>query len=206
MSQGEGGGRPKNVRPAVGQYAIDAEWQEIADEKSEAITFHNQYGSYNAMTALVDNAGDRNNRFAAVVMAINEISKDADSSDIKSLYDCVTRYIEFCYEHGVNITNGGAYAACGVSRHTISQWAHGQKRAANDPAYQQFAKYIQQICSVNREQMMAEGKLNPIVGIWWQKNFDGFTDHPVAEIESGDDDPDLTATEIAEKYAGIGDD
>ena len=208
MSQGEGGGRPRKHphAAAIGQYAIDAEWQDIADEKSEAITLHNQYGNYDAMTALVDNAGERNNRFAAVIMAINEISKDANFNDIKSMYDCITRYIEFCYDHGVNITNGGAYAACGVSRQTISEWSHGLKRAANSPEHQQFAKYLQQLCSINREQMMVDGKLNPIIGIWWQKNYDGFSDRPAAEIEAGDDDQDLTANEIAEKYAGIGDD
>lgn len=208
MSQGEGGGRPrKHPHPqCIDQYAIDAEWQDIADEKSDAIATHNQYGSYDAMLALVDNSGERNNRFAAVIMAINEISKDADFNDIDSLYNCVSKYIEFCYEHGVNITNGGAYAACGVSRQTISEWSHGQKRAASSPEHQQFAKYLQQLCSINREQMMVDGKLNPIIGIWWQKNYDGFTDHPVAAVEIGDEEPEVSESEIAQKYAGIGED
>ena len=204
MSQGMGAGRPrKNPHdPAVGQYAIDAEWQEIADSTSEAVIERNKW---NSAIYLVDNPEEKNNRFAAIVMAVNEIAKDADKNDVNSLYACLERYLKWCFEHKVNITNAGAYAACGLDRFTIKDWATGHRRA-DRPEFKEFALKIKQICSINREQMMADGKLNPVVGIWWQKNFDGFTDSPEELISEDDSEQDLTVNEIAQKYANIGDD
>lgn len=204
MSQGEGGGRPRKHprEPAIGQYAIDAEWQEIADGNTDAIVERNKW---RGATYLVDTAGEKNNRFAAIIMAINEISKDADLNDINTLYACLDRYIKWCFDHNVTITNSGAYAACGVSKQAISDWACGVKRV-DQPEYKEFAALIRQLCGINREQMMADGKLNPIVGIWWQKNFDGYTDKPRELIEVSEDERDPTVNEIAQKYANIGDD
>ena len=56
MSQGEGGGRPRKHPhdPAIGQLAIDAEWQEIADEKSDQLTLRNKYGSPNLYNPAID--------------------------------------------------------------------------------------------------------------------------------------------------------
>ena len=206
MSQGEGGGRPRKHPhdPAIGQLAIDAEFQEIADGKSAAIIEKQQYLNY-SMTSLVDNADEGNNRFAAIIMAIQEISQDADINDIDSLYSCLDRYLKWCYHHNVTITNGGAYAACGVSKQAISDWECGVKRASQ-PEYKEFARLIRKLCGINREQMMADGKLNPVVGIWWQKNWDGFSDRPPELQAAEEKEEDPTVNEIAQKYAGIGDD
>jgi len=208
MSQGEGGGRPRKHPhdPAIGQYAIDAEWQEIADIASEKAIIRNYYRSDEALAERIDGAGDKSGRFAAITLAILEISKDANKEDIDSLYDCVERYINFCYKYNISLTNLGCYGACGVSNQTISEWAHGRNRAARDPRYKEFAIRVRQLCGINREQMMVEGKLNPIIGIWWQKNFDGFTDKPVDVIDDTDDAMTLSESEIAKKYEGIGDD
>lgn len=206
MSQGEGGGRPRKHEPAIGQYAIDAEWQEIADIASEKAIIRNYYRSDEALAERVEQAGDKAGRFAAITLAILEISKDANKDDVDSLYDCVERYINFCYKYNIPITNLGCYGACGVSNQTISDWAHGRYRAARDPQYKEFAMRVRQLCGINREQMMVEGKLNPIIGIWWQKNFDGFTDRPTDIAKDTEESPALSIAEIAEKYEGIGDD
>ena len=207
MSKGEGGGRPrKHPHPqAIGQFAIDAEWQEIADEKSEAIVERNHYGSMNALTAVIDDSDQINSKFAAVVLMQAEIAKDANREDINTLYNCLRRYLEFCLEHNVRITNAGAYSACGISRNMVKEWASGLSRA-DRPEYKQFAIYIRSICDKYREMLMAEGKIHPVIGIWWQKNYDGFTDKPPEAIEAADEAQDLSASEIAQKYAGIGDD
>lgn len=207
MSQGEGGGRPRKHShdPAIGQYALDAEWQEIADENTEAIMIRNKYGSLSP-TALVEAAGDKAGRYAAITLAIMDIAKDADTNDIDTLYDCVDRYIKLCVDHNILITNLGCYGACGVSRQTITDWAQGRSRASHDPQYKEFALRVRMLCSINREQMMVEGKINPIIAIWWEKNFDGFTDRPGDVIADTDEAQELSASEIASKYAGIGDD
>ena len=183
---------------------MDAEWQEIADGKSDAIATRNQYGTLDALSMAIDSADEVNSKFAAVILATREIAKDADNNDIESLYNCLERYIKFCIEHNVRITNSGAYAACGINRNLVKEWAHGLTRASN-PEYKRFAIFIRQICDEYREMLMAENKIHPVVGIWWQKNYDGFRDQPnEADIES-DDRETLTASEIAAKYADLDD-
>lgn len=199
-------GRPRTHphQQAIGQLAIDAEWQDIADERSEALATRSQYGSMNALTTTIDEADNVNSKFAAIILATREIAKDANNDDIDSLYSCLERYINFCIEHNVRITNSGAYAACGLNRNIIKEWAHGMTRAST-PEYKQFALFIRNICDEYREMLMAENKIHPVVGIWWQKNYDGFRDQP-NEAEVRDDDTDrLTAAEIAEKYANLDD-
>ena len=206
MSQGEGGGRPrKHPYPqSIGQFAIDAEWQDIADAKSEAIVERNKYGGMNQLTAIIDDSDQINSKFAAVVLAQNEIAQNADKDNIDSLYDCLKQYMQFCLEHNVRVTNSGAYAACGLTRNIVKEWAHGITRSS-DPAYKKFALFIRGVCDQYREMLMAEGKIHPVVGIWWQKNYDGFRDNP-DELDEGEGDKDnLTAAEIAAKYANLDD-
>lgn len=199
-------GRPRShPHPqAVGQYAIDAEWQEIADGKSEAIAARNQYGTLDALSMAIDGADEVNSKFAAIILATREIAKDADNDDIESLYNCLERYIKFCIEHNVRITNSGAYAACGLNRNLVKEWAHGLTRASN-PEYKRFAIFIRQICDEYREMLMAENKIHPVVGIWWQKNYDGFRDQPNEADVDGGDTEQLTSAEIAAKYADLDD-
>ena len=199
-------GRPRShPHPqAVGQYAIDAEWQEIADGKSEAIAARNQYGTLDALSMAIDGADEVNSKFAAIILATREIAKDANNDDIDSLYNCLERYITFCIEHNVRITNSGAYAACGLNRNLVKEWAHGLTRASN-PEYKRFAIFIRQICDEYREMLMAENKIHPVVGIWWQKNYDGFRDQPNEADVDGGDTEQLTSAEIAAKYADLDD-
>lgn len=199
-------GRPRShPHPqAVGQYAIDAEWQEIADGKSEAIAARNQYGTLDALSMTIDGADEVNSKFAAIILATREIAKDANNDDIESLYSCLERYIKFCIEHNVRITNSGAYAACGLNRNLVKEWAHGLTRASN-PEYKRFAIFIRQICDEYREMLMAENKIHPVVGIWWQKNYDGFRDQPNEADVDGGDTEQLTSAEIAAKYADLDD-
>ena len=206
MSQGMGAGRPrKHPHPqSIGQFALDAEWQDIADSRSEAIVERNQYGGMNQLTATIDDSDQINSKFAAIILAQNEIAKDANKDDINSLYACLEKYMRFCLEHNVRVTNSGAYAACGLSRNIVKEWAHGITRST-DPEYKKFALFIRSVCDQYREMLMAEGKIHPVVGIWWQKNYDGFRDNP-SELDEGDNDKEnLTAAEIAAKYADLDD-
>ena len=202
MSQGEGGGRPRKHARAIGQYALDAEWQEISDQKDDALLNPPQPAS---LPALIDETDNWNSKIAAIVVATREIAKTADRNNLDSLYDCLNQYLNFCIEHGVRITNMGAYTACGMSRALISNWASGQGRGA-DPAYQEFALLVRSICSETREMLMAEGKIHPVVGIWWQKNYDGFRDNPTEYVGDGREDEEASVNDVIEKYAdSIGD-
>jgi len=144
-----------------------------------------------------------NAALVASVIATREIAKQADVNDPQSLVNCLQQYMIFCLENNIKLTNMAAYAACGVSAVDISNWESGRTRA-NDKRYKEFATFVRSVCSQYREQAMVENLINPAVGIWHQKNYDGFRDDPiVAEApDSGLEikrDPD----EIAVKYRDV---
>lgn len=145
-----------------------------------------------------------NTKYIQVIIETHKIAQDANHNDIDSMYNCLNRYIEMCRDYDVKITNMGAYQACNLSRDLVEKWASGKKRQ-NNPAYAEFAQLIRAICSEYREILMAEGQLHPVTGIWWQKNYDRFQDHPAPFAELADESEELTSSEIAEKYADLPD-
>lgn len=203
MSQGEGGGRPRKYPhpPAIGQYAIDAEFQEVADAQSDAITLRNQY----YLTPDNTERGEKIGRAASLLLALHEISRSADVRDINTLYDCFHKYIAFCQENHIIITNDAAYASCGLSKMTFSDWVLGRKRAATNPEYKKFALYVRQQCTVVRQQYGTEGTIHPIVYIFQSKNFDGMEDKPADIYESTEEQDSQTVSDIASKYADLDD-
>ena len=194
-------GRPRK-RPIslnAGQLAIDGDFQDVPlavdGQRMPQSTGHDVY-------PLLDEG--ENTKYISVIIETHEIAKDADSNNIDSLYSCLNRYIEMCRRYDVKLTNMGAYQACGLSRETVVQWAAGIKRK-NNPEYARFAQLIRAVCSEYREILMAEGKISPVTGIWWQKNYDRFQDNPMPFLEATDEQENLTSAEIAEKYRDIPD-
>lgn len=184
-------GRPKN-KP------IEAEYVEVDSSTGEVVPA-DKMGRCN----YPDLPQGENARIIATLIKIQEIAQHADSNNIDSLYWCFQQYMELCQQMDIKITNMSAYAACGIDRVTVSDWAHARKRRA-DPRYQEFALYIQRVCSEYREMLMAEGKIHPVTGIWWQKNYDSFSDKP-AELPPSTDAGELTSSEIANKYRDLPD-
>lgn len=134
------------------------------------------------------------------VMQTFEIAKSVNTDDIDSLQNALLAYLQLCSQTNRRITNQGVYNALGVTRQTISLWATGQ-RHGNDPRYRKFAETIKGICAQYREDMLVSGMINPVVGIWHQKNYDGFRDYVPEEREaSGVLAPATDPSEIAERY------
>ncbi len=190
---------------------IDAKRRErvdkVAEENIEVITTPGS--SLNGLMKGITNEypdldGDTNQRMIAMLQQTQIIAQQADKNNPDTFYDCLDQYLNLCKMLNLNVTNMNAYAACGLTRFDIRDWLAGIRRK-HDPRYKQFALYITRICSQYRETMMAEGKLSPITGIWWQKNYDHFEDQPKYLLPESDDHDELTSAEIAEKYKNIPD-
>lgn len=150
-------------------------------------------------------AEGENTKYLSVIIETEKIAQTADRNDIDSLYNCLNSYLQLCHKYDVKLTNMGLYRACNLAREEIDRWAAGTLRSSN-PEYRNFANLCRAICSEYREIIMAEGKLNPITGIWWQKNYDRFQDKPQPYGSDMIDEKDeLTSAEIAEKYQDIPD-
>ena len=95
----------------------------------------------------------------------------------------------------MHVTNLGAYTALGMNSNSFFQYAERK-----DPAIREFCKFVKNTCSMYREAMIADGELNPVIGIFWQRNFDGLrndTEQVQAIAESQEED---TSTAYKEKY------
>lgn len=112
---------------------------------------------------------------------ISKIARDAldiyllppiDTNDPDQLKERFIEYVEMCIERGMRPGNMGLYSAWGIDRKTL------YRQVANDPGSPRslIIKKCTDILSNIREQLMATGKINPVTGIFWQKNFDGLKD------------------------------
>lgn len=94
-----------------------------------------------------------------------------DKSDVQMLRNRWENYVALCSHYDQKVSNMAAYRAMGISQVNVSQWS-------NNPADPRFElmNEVKSYCSMYREAMMMDSTINPVVGIFWQKNYDGFKD------------------------------
>lgn len=148
------------------------------------------------------NAGD-SAEIIAFLGSVQQIGFSANTDDVESLRACWIKYCNLCVKRDMNLNNLAAYMALGITKTTADDWLSGKERA-DRPEFRNLILVVNQMCSAYREQLMSEGKMNTITGVWWQKNFDKMKDNPT---DSGTDvnptDRNKTAEEILEKYGDL---
>lgn len=102
------------------------------------------------------------------IMQIHEIAAQANKKDVVSLRSCFLNYLKLCQVNGFVVSNMAAYASMGFTRDTWMKWSR-----KDDPEVREFAAFVKSTCAMFREAMIAEGDINPLIGIFWQRNFDG---------------------------------
>lgn len=116
------------------------------------------------------------------------------------------RYLQLCAERDIKVSNQAAYYAIGIPKQRVSEIVNS---SANTEVAE-FLRQVKAVCAMYRESLMADSKLNPVVGIFWQKNYDGFRDQqevvltPNAPLGT-DADPDTIAERYSEMLEGIED-
>ena len=96
-----------------------------------------------------------------------------DKTNVTVLEQRLSDYLYFCMENDLKVGNMMCYLALGISKEDARDWAAG---ARGSPAHRVFIEKVKAICSGVRECLMQDGKINPVTGIFWQKNHDGFRD------------------------------
>lgn len=109
------------------------------------------------------------------IMFMQEIlpTEPLDYDDVDEMERRFKRYLELCATYDMKIGNQAAYAAIGIDKGLVWDWLN--RREAN-PRRTDFLKKVQQFCAMYREGLMEDGKVNPVTGIFWQKNYDGLRD------------------------------
>lgn len=109
-----------------------------------------------------------NSRQIEHTIRIHEIAKHADKKDIETLRSCFIAYLQLCQGDGFKVSNLGSYAAMGM---TQDEFVRFSKK--DDPAIRELVSFVKTTCALNRELLISENKLNPVIGIFWQRNYDG---------------------------------
>lgn len=96
-----------------------------------------------------------------------------DTKSPEALEARLAEYLAICERHGMKVGNQAMCMALGVDVNDLKRWAEG---LAPTPQLSLVAKKARSICSAFRESYMQDGKVNPVTGIFWQKNYDGLRD------------------------------
>lgn len=96
-----------------------------------------------------------------------------DRDDVEEMERRFARYLELCAQWDMKVGNQAAYAAIGIDKDDAYEWSN---RNLGNPARTAFIKKVQKVCAMYREGLMEDGKVNPVTGIFWQKNYDGMKD------------------------------
>ena len=115
-----------------------------------------------------DEEREYNARMIEHIMQINLIAEKADRHDLLSLKSCFVNYLQLCQSDGFKVGNLAAYASMGMGKDDFAVFAK-----KDNPEIRQFCKFVKETCAMFRETMVAENQLNPVIGIFWQRNFDG---------------------------------
>lgn len=113
-----------------------------------------------------------NTRMVAFIREITP-TEPLDPNDVAEMERRFARYLQLCEQYDMKVGNMQAYAAIGITKDKACEWV--TRRSSNRARYI-FIKKVQSICGMYREMLMQDGKINPVTGIFWQKNYDGMKD------------------------------
>ena len=137
-----------------------------------------------------------NTRLINHIMRISEIAAQSDRKDLNSLKSCFINYLKLCQEDGFPVQNMAAYSAMGF--YSAQHFEMFSRK--DDPEVRQFTASVRSVCGMFREGMITDGKLNPVIGIFWQRNFDGLR-NDTEQIQSIQEQEETTGNgSYKEKY------
>ena len=140
-----------------------------------------------------------NSRMIQHLLEIQKIAANADKSDLVSLKSCFIAYLELCQQDGFKVGNLAAYSAMGMSKDDFHNFAR-----KDNPEIKRFCALVQQTCAIARETSIAESKLNPVIGIFWQRNFDGLrNDTEQIQAISEQEDDYSQGSSYKDKYRNL---
>ncbi len=134
------------------------------------------------------------------ILKIHEIASHADRNDPESLRSCFINYLILCQQDGCKVGNIQAAASMGVNYNIIDSWLKSSK-----PEYRELARFIKSTCSMYREEMINDSKINPVIGIFWQRNYDGLRNdtEQVQAIKDMEEEDNNDVSDYRKKYGNL---
>lgn len=127
-------------------------------------------------------------------------SPPVDLHNVDEVKQAILEYFTDCEESGKRPGNMGLYRALGMSRQDVNNVLTGKSKSKASLDVIDTIKKTVLLLAEYREQLGAQGKLNPVTMIFWQKNFDGLDETNKLEITAKPaQDPTLTPEEIQQQ-------
>ena len=146
--------------------------------------------------AMVDQGDpELNRKYASLAIELLSWGK-SDKSNPDELFDRFIRYLNYCQQNNIKVGNQGAYLAMDITKDDVYDWENGRRESK---AHSELIRKVKTICSMYREGAMADGKIPPAVGIFWQKNYDGMRDEQNIVLEPKKQMNDVDAVDIAKR-------
>jgi hypothetical protein len=117
--------------------------------------------------------------------------------DVAEMEKRFLHYLQTCVDMDMKVGNMAAYFAIGIDKDIARDWLKQDPSMKHERT--RFIKKVQQICAMARENMMQDGRVNPVVGIFWQKNYDGMKDQTETIITPNNPLGDATDTETLKR-------
>ena len=155
-----------------------------------------EYSPLTGKDAIKTKPGD-NSKYAGILLAIHSWGP-VDRKNVEQLEARFWDFVTFCGENDIRVTNQLAYYAMGITKDDVYDWAHGRSGSL---AHTDLVKKVKAFCATYREMLGAEGKINPVTLVWWQKNYDGFVDK--TEMVVTPNNPLGATMDVNEIEAGI---
>ena len=141
-------------------------------------------------------------KYANFVLAVKQIAVGVNTKDVEDMRRRFYAYLTLCDACSMKVGNMNAYAAMGIINQYAWQWKSGG--FGSTPERKALIEEVDSVCAGYREQLIGDGQINPVTGIFWQKNYDGLRDIQSHEIAPMDPlGEKRSAKEIAEQYKDI---
>lgn len=105
-----------------------------------------------------------------------------DLHDTEQVKGAILNYLTDCEQSGKRPLNLGLYRALDLTRQDVNALFNGRTPNKASPECIDIVKKAVSMLGEYREQLGAQGKLNPVTMIFWQKNYDGLEDNTKVEI------------------------
>ena len=99
--------------------------------------------------------------------------------DREAVENRINEYFAACIQYGMRPGVSGLCAALGISRQTWWHWGSGMKRD-----YKDLVEATRAVLEANWEQMLLQGKIHPVSGIFIGKNYFGMKDASEIAVSS----------------------
>lgn len=120
----------------------------------------------------VEIPGD-NARYNAHVLEIMTMPK-INTNDYRDVHQRSIDYFMVCQRNDMKPNAAGYALALGVSRNTLRDWVTGRTKKPKE--VQEELDIFYNVLTAQMEDMMQNGKINPVSGIFLAKNNYGYTD------------------------------